>query len=120
MKVLVPQLFVRKLADTLEELANTVELPVPEVLSACLPAVLVHILPVFAVSKQDTSQGQLPGMDRRVKQASDCYDVLVDHLGQEVSCTVKPLKSSLLQNTKPVNSNMSYGRRFACPYDNSK
>jgi hypothetical protein len=32
--------------------------------------------------------------------------------------TVKPVNSTPLNSTNPVNSNMSFGTRFACPYDN--
>jgi hypothetical protein len=33
--------------------------------------------------------------------------------------TVKPLNCKPLDCTKPVDSNMSYGTRFVCPYDMS-
>jgi hypothetical protein len=34
-------------------------------------------------------------------------------------CTVKPVNSTSVKSTKPVDSNVTFGTRFACPYDMS-
>ena len=60
------------------------ELPVEEVLQGCLPAVLVHILPVFAASKMHRSEANVSVTQHDLANATSCYDSLVKILGKEV------------------------------------
>lgn len=87
-KVLVPQLFVHKCSDTLADLAQKLELSVVDVLRNCLPSILVHILPVFATSKIQSSGSNVPGTQQQLRNATTCYDLLVKQLGKEVSTSV--------------------------------
>ncbi|XP_070188647.1 serine-protein kinase ATM-like [Littorina saxatilis] len=82
-KVLVPQLFVHKCSDTLADLAQKLELSVVDVLRNCLPSILVHILPVFATSKIQSSGSNVPGTQQQLRNATTCYDLLVKQLGKE-------------------------------------
>ena len=82
--VLVPQLFVRHKSSSLNDLAQMLELPVEEVLHGCLPAVLVHILPVFAASKMHSSEANVSVTQHDLANATSCYDSLVKILGKEV------------------------------------
>lgn len=55
-----------------------------EVLHGCLPAVLVHILPVFAASKMHRSEANVSVTQHDLANATSCYDSLVKILGKEV------------------------------------
>ena len=59
MKVVVPQLFVKKQIKVLEEVSENLNTPVSELLENCLAGILVHVLPVFAASKLPSSQDQV-------------------------------------------------------------
>ncbi|XP_076466353.1 serine-protein kinase ATM-like [Babylonia areolata] len=82
-KTLAPLLVVQGSTDALSSLAEELEMSVQDVLMSSLPAILVHILPVFAVSKMSTSSGSVSAIQRRLTNATACYDSLVEQLSKE-------------------------------------
>ena len=82
--MLVPQLFVQSRTESFDTLVQTLDLPKEELLKSYLPVILVHILPMFAVSKSQNATGGSSRLQRNLADATACYDSLVEQLGKEV------------------------------------
>nr|KAG5704997.1 hypothetical protein BaRGS_022839 [Batillaria attramentaria] len=74
--------FMHKNMAGVEEIARSLNQGMEETLKGCLPDILVHILPLFAVSKSPQLSGDL-GVRRHLATANACYDLLVQQLGQD-------------------------------------
>ncbi|KAK7494518.1 hypothetical protein BaRGS_00014171, partial [Batillaria attramentaria] len=81
-RLLVSQQFMHKNMAGVEEIARSLNQGMEETLKGCLPDILVHILPLFAVSKSPQLSGDL-GVRRHLATANACYDLLVQQLGQD-------------------------------------
>ena len=79
----VPFLVMRKDTAAAKNVAETISSEWRPLLEACLPKVLVHILPLFAVSKCGKAASER-SMQARVAHATTCYDSLLEVVKQEV------------------------------------
>lgn len=52
-------------------------------LKESIPYTVIHVLPVFAASKQ-LGQADSSGMKKKITKATTCYNLLTKHLSEEV------------------------------------
>lgn len=80
---IVPLLVMQKDIAAVKTVAETIGSEWCHLLEACVPKVLVHILPLFAMSKCGKVTS-LRNMQTKVAHATACYDSLVAVVKQEV------------------------------------
>ena len=89
--------------DAIKSVASSLAQPHVDVMKSCMPRILIHILPLFAAHK--TAEGMAAGgedrdaltaaraadrdVQRRVKTADGCYEVLLGVIPQEVSLDIR-------------------------------
>ena len=94
---IVPFLVMRKDTAAAKNVAETIGSEWCPLLETCLPKVLVHILPLFAVSKCGKA-ASVRSVQARVAHATTCYDSLLEVVKQEVG--VQLYVSSLSSESK--------------------
>ena len=83
-KEVVPFLLMKKDLASLESLATTVFMDLASVLKESSTKILVHILPMFAISKQREAAGLDQATQRRVVEANECYESLTEVVPHQV------------------------------------
>jgi len=85
--IIIPELIMVKDVAVAKNIVVTMEMDWMEVLTACIPKVMVHILPLFAVSKI-TEVAAEEAVRRRTAHATSCYDLLSKEATKEVCILV--------------------------------
>ena len=80
---IVPFLVMRKDTAAAKNVAETIGSEWCPLLEMCIPKVLVHILPLFAMSKCGKA-ALARSMQAKVAHATTCYDSLLEVVNQEV------------------------------------
>ena len=69
--------------EAIESVARLLTSDVSDVLSSCMIDILVHILPLFAVTRHPQLSADA-ALTQQARYATSCYDVLLTHVPQKV------------------------------------
>lgn len=81
---MVPFLVMQKHLQGVKWLAMMLEQDWLLLLQTCMPDILTHILPWFAVSKKQEDGRMSRTQQDRVNHANACYELLVKHISHKV------------------------------------
>ncbi|KAI0210307.1 Serine-protein kinase ATM [Lamellibrachia satsuma] len=115
---IVPLLVMQKDIAAVKTVAETIGSEWCHLLEACVPKVLVHILPLFAMSKCGKVTS-LRNMQTKVAHATACYDSLVAVVKQESidKCVVTHLDNIVVDILMTLHENQASVDRFTRDYD---
>ena len=69
--------------ETVQVIGSELDILSKDLLKTSIPYTVVHILPVFAASKQ-LGQTEESGMKKKIGRATACYNLLTKELSEEV------------------------------------